>query len=63
MKTGIVKFFNIDKGYGFITTTDKDYFVHLSGIKDGSPVKKGDEVTFEVMETQKGEKAIDVEVI
>lgn len=58
MKTGTVKFFNQNKGFGFIKTDEKDYFVHVSKLED--EIAEGDEVTFEVEETQRGANAINV---
>ena len=47
MNTGTVKFFNNSKGYGFIKEdeTDKEYFVHISGVID--EISENDKVTFE----------------
>ncbi|MGB0389996.1 MAG: cold-shock protein [Salibacteraceae bacterium] len=60
MKRGIVKFYNRDKGYGFITEegTEKDYFVHETGCDDA--IADGDRVTFDVGEGKKGPMAIEV---
>lgn len=57
---GRVKFFNEQKGYGFITETEtsKDYFVHASDSLDN--LKKDDIVVFELKEGQKGLKAVNV---
>lgn len=63
---GKVKFFNNEKGYGFITGEDnKDIFVHYSQImSDGYKTLKNDqEVSFEVIMTDKGPQAQKVEVI
>jgi cold shock protein len=62
--TGIVKFFNQTKGFGFITPDDggKDLFVHQSSIKRG-PLTDGARVQFESESTPKGMNAINVEVI
>jgi len=59
---GTVKFYNESKGYGFITEdeTQKDYFVHSSGVK--TKIKNNDKVTFEVGEGKKGPMAIDVQL-
>jgi cold shock protein len=61
MQTGTVKFFNEEKGFGFITPEngDKDVFVHSTGI-DAGPITEGDTVEFEVGEGQKGPHAINV---
>ncbi len=64
MATGKVKFFNTEKGFGFITPDDgsKDLFVHISGI-EGESLKDNDTVEYEVGEGRKGPCAIDVKVI
>jgi cold shock protein len=63
MNTGIIKFFNETKGFGFVKDngTDQEFFVHVSGLKQ--PVKQNDEVEFEVSEGKKGLMAINVKVI
>ena len=60
MKTGTVKFFNSEKGYGFIKDdeTQKDVFVHKSGLIDN--VREDDKVEFEVQEGQRGLNAVNV---
>ncbi|MGB4239610.1 MAG: cold shock domain-containing protein [Candidatus Hydrothermia bacterium] len=57
---GKIKFFNKNKGYGFIidNETGKDIFVHLSGLLDS--VKEGDEVEFDIKDGKRGPKAINV---
>jgi cold shock protein len=62
MKTGKVKFFNESKGFGFIkdTETEKEYFVHASGLID--QINEGDEVTFELQEGKKGLNAVNVKL-
>jgi len=58
---GKVKFFNDEKGFGFIAGEDnKEYFVHESGIKKG-PIAEADEVSFDVEEGDRGPKAVNVE--
>ena len=58
MTEGTVKFFNMRKNFGFITGDDgKDYFVHTSGLTEGTSLNEGDKVSFEVVEGDKGEKA------
>lgn len=60
MKTGKVKFFNSEKGFGFIkdNETEKDVFVHKTGLID--PIREDDQVTFEVEDGPKGTNAINV---
>jgi len=63
MPRGTVKFFNAEKGYGFISVDDgEDVFVHYSNI-DGSGYRSLDEgqvVEFEVGEGRKGPEALEV---
>jgi len=62
MAEGIVKFFNRQKNYGFIDGDDgKTYFVHESGLKEGTMIDEGDKVSFTATEGDKGPKAEDVE--
>ena len=66
MVNGIVKWFNDQKGYGFIEQENgPDVFVHHSGInaKGFKSLKEGDRVTFDVSEGQKGPAAINVTVV
>jgi CspA family cold shock protein len=58
MENGTVKFYNEAKGFGFIKTDSKEYFVHASGLKD--QVKENDEVQFDVEEGKKGPMAVNV---
>lgn len=61
--TGKVKWFNNEKGYGFIECDNlDDIFVHYSAIiKDGyKTLKEGAIVSFKLIETSKGLQAIDV---
>jgi len=59
---GTVKFFNVRKGYGFVTdnSTQTDYFVHTSDVS-GKPLQEGDEVKFDIGAGNDGrEKAVAV---
>jgi cold shock protein len=62
MNTGTVKFFNNSKGFGFIKddASDKEYFVHVSGLKD--QIKEKDHVTFDLIEGKKGPNAVNVKL-
>ena len=63
MLDGKVKWFNPRKGYGFIATDDgRDIFVHYSSISgDGyKTLVEGDDVTFEIVEGEKGLRAENV---
>jgi cold shock protein len=63
MQKGKVKWFNADKGFGFITGEDgKDVFVHFKSINgDGyRSLEDGQEVEYEVEETDKGLQARNV---
>jgi len=60
---GMVKWFSIKKGYGFIVSEGKDYFVHINDIEKSSNLDKGDQVSFEPQEAKKGIKAVNVKKI
>lgn len=62
---GEVKWFNNDRGYGFILDYDDEdveYFVHFSSVEmDGyKTLRAGQKVTFTLKETDKGTQAVDV---
>jgi len=61
--TGKVKWFNGDKGYGFIEREDgDDVFVHFSAIQEDGfkSLEDGDEVEFEIVEGDRGPQAENV---
>lgn len=58
---GTVKFFNHNKGYGFIASDDgNEYFVHQTGLKEGVSIDENDAVEFEVEQGDRGPKAVNV---
>ena len=60
---GTVKFFNEGKGFGFIQADDgTEYFVHISGLKEGVRLRDNDQVTFDVEEGDRGPKAVNVDL-
>jgi cold shock protein len=62
MSKGTVKFFNDSKGFGFIKeeNTQKEYFVHSSGLHDS--ITENDEVTFDLETGKKGLNAVNVKL-
>lgn len=64
MQTGVVKFYNESKGYGFIKNeeTGNDIFVHVTGI-EGESIKQGDRVSYVEEDGKKGKFAAQVAVI
>ena len=63
MATGTVKWFNAEKGYGFISVEgDKDVFVHYSAIQaDGfRALQEGQQVQFDIVDGKKGPQAANV---
>jgi len=63
MKTGTVKWFNAEKGYGFISIQgEDDVFVHFSAIQSEGfkTLEEGQEVQFDVVQGAKGPQAANV---
>ena len=61
---GKVKWYNTTKGYGFIEREDKekDVFVHSSAVQAANlNLNEGDQLTFEITETQKGNSAVNLQ--
>lgn len=66
MALGTVKFFNKEKGYGFITGDDgDDVFVHFSNIEGSGfrNLEEGQQVEFEIGQGRKGPEAVNVRVV
>jgi len=67
MAQGTVKWFNSEKGYGFITPDDggKDLFVHYSEVQGGGfrALEENQRVQFEVEQGQKGPQAVKVTAV
>lgn len=61
MASGTVKFFNTEKGFGFIVPDDgsKEVFVHKTGTRE--PIREGDKVTYDVEQGPKGMNAVNVQ--
>jgi CspA family cold shock protein len=61
---GTIKWYNSRKGYGFIEGEDKkDIFVHRNSIPDGTYLNEGDQVEYEIEDTDKGPQATNVKKI
>lgn len=62
MEKGTVKFFNQEKGFGFIKMegTGKEVFVHATGTHD--ELRENDKVTFDLQEGKKGPAAVNVKL-
>lgn len=64
MITGTVKFFNTDKGFGFIAPEDgsKDVFVHISAVEQAGmrSLNEGQKISFEIKPDLKGAKAVNL---
>ena len=63
MAKGTVKFFNEQKGFGFIIEEDStnEHFVHYTGLID--EIREGDNVEFDLQEGRKGMNAVNVKVL
>ena len=67
MATGIVKWFNKTKGFGFIVPVqgDKDVFVHITAVLESGlqELTEGQKVSFESIEEPKGLKAVEIAAV
>jgi len=63
IRTGIVTFFNTEKGYGFIKdlVTQESVFVHINALTE--PIKENNKVSFEVEMGAKGANAVNVKAV
>ncbi|MGL5381326.1 cold-shock protein [Clostridium sp.] len=66
-KTGVVKWYNQEKGFGFISCDDgNDVFAHHSQIKEKGPEKdlhEGESVSFSIEEGERGPMAVNIQKI
>ncbi len=61
---GTVKFFNVQKGFGFIACEDgSEVFVHQTALPEGLELNEGDAVEFDVEEGDRGQKAANVKKV
>ena len=64
MATGIVKFFNAQKGFGFISPEDgaKDVFVHATAVEQAGmrTLSEGQRVSFDIQPDKRGSKAVNL---
>ena len=64
MPTGVVRWFDADKGYGFLSTDEgEDVFVHIKALPPGTTeLRQGTRVDFSVAQGRKGKQALSVTV-
>lgn len=63
MKTGMVKSWNRQRGFGFIVSDDEEYFVNINDVHitlKNTGLKEGQRITFNVKSDMKGDRAVNV---
>ena len=64
MPTGKVKWFDAERGFGFLATDEgEEVFLHASALPEGTVVKPGAKVEFGVVDGRKGKQALSVRVL
>ncbi len=64
MPTGVVKWYDVEKGFGFLTSDDgDDVFVHGTAVTSGNALKPGQRVEFGVADGKRGQQALAVTVL
>ncbi|KXZ58941.1 cold-shock protein [Brevibacterium sp. HMSC08F02] len=59
MPTGRVKWFDSDKGFGFVTGDDgEEFFMHSSSLPDGVTVHKGSRLDFDIVDSRRGRQVL-----
>lgn len=60
---GKVKFFNVEKGYGFIMANNEEYFFHVTNVDNLDVLETDDVVEFKIKNTNRGQQATHIKKI